>query len=634
MENIHTNTNGGSERDIPQGERELAGKWNKRIKSAKRAAEDRRKKLKALRGYVNGSQHEDGAPGLVRTNLIFSTLQTLLPYIYAKNPDIACNPTEAVSMEQYGVIRRFGKTLEVVLRRLFVVDGHLKKRAKSNLRAAMTTGIGWVKLTYQRDYQRDPLIQNRMNDVQDNIARIRKLGRDLEEGQSADSGATREELELQLKALEEKAKIVAAEGIVLDRIQSEDMLVLDDAIVDFDMYVQARALAHGVWFSKEAYAEQFGADAPRGTTSYRQPAEQNDGEGGSATENGTEYVRVWEIWDRASQTVYTVTEGAPGFCRPPYQPDKLGARWYPFFALAFNLVDGQFQPLSDVELLQELQDEYNTTRTHFAEHRRENIPGLVVRKGGQLTENDIDRIVNRRINEVIVVEGDGNRPLAEDLQQIQGAALDPATYDVSPIRNDMDMVAGLSDASRSNLIQAKTATEAEIMRQGLMSRTAERQDACEDWMLEMAQYAAEVLLQELSTAQVERVAGKGCVWPALSRHEIFDLVRLEIRAGSTGRPNKEQEREQWLQFLPELQQAVTQIATLRAQGQESTANALVEILKETLRRFDERLDVETFIPREVAAAHVPVEPPAVPHAGAAPMAQSEPMTAAHSAGTF
>jgi hypothetical protein len=596
---VQSNTaGGGAERNISDGDKALAQSWNKKITAAKKTQkyEDFNKSLKKLRMYVNGTQHDDGAPGLVRTNLIFASLQTLLPYVYAKNPDIAVTPTEAVGDGQYEAVRKFCTTLEIVLRRQLVRDAQLKKREKANVRGTMTTGIGWLKVLYQRDYKTDPIIQNRIADIQDNLKRLEYLMVEVESGVAADRDAKKAELEEQLKALEQKLEVIASEGLVIDRVLSEDMLVLDEGLRDFDMYPQSRAIAHGIWFTKESYKETFGHDAPATAAMYSAPTEAKD-----AQSNGDQqFVRVWEIWDRISQTIYTIVEGAQGFCRPPYQPQRQGKRWYPFFALAFNPVDGQFMPLSDVALLKELQDEYNTTRTNFAEHRKEHIPGTVVRAGGQLTPEDIKRITERKINETIVVQGDGGKPLSDDIQNIGGSPIEPQVYDVSPIRNDMDLVVGLSDASRSNLIQAKTATEAEIMKEGLMTRTAERQDAIEDHLQEMAQYGAEVLLQELTPEQVSRIAGPGYAWPVMSKDDIFDLVSIEIRAGSTGKPNKMRERQQWVEFMPTLEDTVQKITDLRAQGHADLAQGLVEILKETLKRFDERLDLDTFLPKQKA----------------------------------
>ena len=603
MSEITTNNESSKPQpEVSEEDRALAGSWEKKIKAAKRRRTDsgyvwNAKELAKYRNYVNGTQHDDGPSGLVRTNLIYSTIATMLPMIYAKNPDISVTPSESVEQNQYKAIRAFCKTLELVLRRIVVRDGFLKKRTKSMVRSTMTTSIGWVKVIYQRDYGKDPIIQNRIADIQDNLKRVQYLTDQVgeQQGNASDHEAKRAELMQQVKALEEQVEIVVAEGIVIDRILTEDMFVLDDSIRDFDAYPQARAIAHRVWYQKDQYAETFGSDPPSSATVYKQPRDEDDSKSSDHTQS---WYAVFEICFFISQTIYTKCDGADRWCRDPYQPKKLGERWYPFFALAFNPIDGQFEPLSDVQLLKELQDEYNTTRTNFADHRKENLPGLVVRKGGGLSEDDISKIANRKINEIVVVEGDPGRKLSDDLMEITGVPIDPAVYDVSAIRNDMDVVSGLTDASRSNLLQSKTLGEAEIMRDSMMSRTSERQDTIEDCLQEVMQYSAEICLQEMSVEQVKRIAGQEAQWPQLSKNDVFDMVRIEIRAGTTGKPNKEKDREQWVEFMPVFQDMVAKTIEMRAAGNTDLADAMIEMIKETLRRFDERLDIDLFVPND------------------------------------
>jgi hypothetical protein len=80
--------------------------------------------------------------------------------------------------------------------------------------------------------------------------------------------------------------------------------------------------------------------------------------------------------------------------------------------------------------------------------------------------------------------------------------------------------------------------------------------------------------------------------------QVFDVLNLEIRAGSTGKPNKNGEREQWIQLMPILQDAIQKVTELRAAGQNDMADAITELTRESLRRFDERIDLDSFIPRK------------------------------------
>jgi len=576
----------------------LASRWGTRLDRAIKSQRDAKveEKFKRLRKYVRGNVEDDGKPGLVRTNIIHSNFAAILPQVYAKNPEIAVSPSESADERNYGWVRQFCKTLQAVLNRIFINDGRLKKRAKAAIRAAMTVGAGWVKLSWQKDIRRDPIIENRIADAQDNLRRIRQLIADIEDGDESrcELEAKQGELEQQIAALNDQAEVMLASGLVLDNVLTEDIFVLDDTLTDFDGYEQADAIAHRVWMTAERYKESFGKEPPEKAARYGQDKRERGQSRNDADK--VELVAVFEVWDRQSQTVYTLCSGADEWARAPYRPEVFGRRFYPFFALAFNLVDGSREPLPDAELLIELQDEYNTTRTNFAEHRRENLPVRVFRKSGDLTDSDIRALANRAANQWIGIEGDPSKPIQQDVAILQNPPVDPGTYDVQPILRDAEMVMGAGDAAKGTINKAKTATEAEIMAQGLQSRVGERQDVVEDWIGDMANMAAELCLQMMSRAEVAAIAGQDCVWPQLTKDEVFSLVSIQIRAGSTGKPNRNREREQWSQMLPQIQQAVQQIMQLRQAGQNDMAETVIKLLEETLRRFDERIDIEQFIP--------------------------------------
>jgi hypothetical protein len=582
--------------ELSEQDKALAKRWGKRLESAlkEQTKEKVEERYKRFRRYVRGDVGGDDSPGLVRTNIIHSNFAAILPQIYAKNPEIAVTPSEAAG-DTTPWVPGFCKTLQCVLNRKFIKDAKLKPRAKAAIRAAMTTEIGWAKVSWQEDIQKDPLIETRLADSQDNLQRIRHLISEIEEGDDkrCELEAKQAELEQQIAALNEQAEVKVVEGLAIDRCLTEDILILDDTLYDFDGYVQAGAIAHRVWMTTEEYEQTFGKEPPKTANKYGSDKKERST---SSEENAVELVAVFEAWDRISNRVYTLCSGADDWARDPYTPEVLGRRFYPFFALAFNPVDGSIKPLSDTELLTELQDEYNTTRTNFAEHRKENLPVRVYRKGGDLTDGDIKALSNRKANQWVGIEGDPSNPIEKDIAILNNPPVDPANYDVQPILRDAEMVLGAGDAAKGSINKAKTATEAEIMAQGLQSRVSERSDVVEDWISEMAQFAAEILLQKMTLPQVQRIAGADAVWPQLSKEAVFDLVQIEIRAGSTGRPNKAKEREQWGQMLPQINQAIQQIMQLREAGQNDMAETVMKLLEETLRRFDERIDIESFLP--------------------------------------
>jgi len=275
-------------------------------------------------------------------------------------------------------MKQFCRTLEITLQRQ-LDDADLKKRGKACTRSAQTTSIGWVKISYQRDQQTDVLIQNRIQDTQDNLQRLTYLSDKQTDSTNPERDtqlAEQAELEQQLNALENQVEVTIAEGLVIDRILSED-IVIDPDVVDFDCYEQASRIAHRIWFTADRYEQTFGKKPSQQSSKYGAAYSERKEQGTEQDKNRPAYYAVWELWDRISNTVYTLCEGDDDFARSPYQPDKLGEQWYPFFPLAFNLIDGQFLPLSDVELLSKLQDEYEDPRNDYADVRKKNKPHYI-----------------------------------------------------------------------------------------------------------------------------------------------------------------------------------------------------------------------------------------------------------------
>lgn len=589
----------------------LAEKWNTRLEPIIKRHDARlREKAKAWREVLKGSDEKSD-----EMRLLFSVFSSLIPQVYAKDPEIDVDPTEMVrGSEMYAQVRDLCQAIKLVLERQLVVDAKLKKRCKAVLRAAMTTGLGWVKVVYQRDYTRDPIIDQRINDTQDNLQRINTLIEQLEEPNS-DYDTARAELVQALESLEAQVEVVAAEGMVIDRPLSEDIIVCDETLTEFDDYIRADAIAHRIWMTTERYREVFGRD-PGPTASYYGTATR---QAESKADKGEQLLAVLEIWSRRDNTVYTLCQGEKVWSREPYVPERQGQRWYPFFALAFNLIDGQFQPLSDVHLLEALQDEYNETRQKYRELREDIRPGMAYRRTGGLDDEDVANIQNRRSGDAIGVGGDPDRPLAHDLQEIPAPRIDPGLYDTRAIHQDIEMLSGGTDASRNVTNTAKTATEAEIMAASMQGRMGERVDTLEDFISEIAQYTTEVLLLETTPMQAAQIAGPAAlqVWPQMARQEIYNLYRCQVRGGTTVRQSRAREREQWVQLLPVIQNNLIQIAELR-QTQNPMSEVAEFILEQTLKRFDERFDLSEFLPQQPMQ---PMLPPGLPGMPPAPQQQ-------------
>lgn len=637
---------------------ELAKKWRDEIGRARKHWKKLHQRIAHNRKKVAGFNwaRDPKTAEFVdpRANLIFSTAQATLPNIYARNPDVS-----VTGAWRNGNVRLFCETMETVLSKQ-MRNAKLKKRMKMSVLAAMTEYFGIVKITYQRDIRQDPIISQRINDTQDNIVRLEGLIQQAEDPENRqDAELRRQELEETLKGLQEKSEVVAAEGLVIDRILPEN-LIIDDSVTEFDDYEDADWLAQAVPMKRSAAEALYkvslsgaktykgGKDAMAGGDDGRDN-EANKGSlldsmaSGGAAAKDDEQICILEIWDKRSQLVYTMADGCDFFCRESFSVERVGQRWYPFFILPYAVTPGQFVAPCLVDLTEKLQNEYNETRDKFAAHRELNQPGWIAAADANM--KSLKRHTDALLGEVVLIDPDG-KPLNQVIQPKQSIPVNPADYDTGPIRTDWEQVTGLQDAARSTVVQPKTATEASIMQQSLSGRTAEFRDKLEDLMQEMDEYAAQILLQELSPAQVERYTGPhkmGTVedpmtgrqvevviepaydWPQLNRDEIFDMVEVNIVAGTTGAPDKAQGQEIWTKAFPVIQQLIMQMMQLAGAGQDYSP--LEALMRETLKRFDDRIDVDQFLPaKQPTMSAAPGMPAGQP--GAAPLPPGGAPTAA------
>jgi hypothetical protein len=600
-------------RETPQPD-ELARKWNQRISSARAYWDKFHKRVRHNRAEVAGFnwQADPKAKDFYkhRANLIHGTITAILPSIYARNPEISATP-----LYRADNLKLFCKTIETVTNRC-LERARLKDRAKATVRSSLTSSFGTVKVMYQRDIQTDPIIQARINDTQDNIAEAERLMADIEDpDQRQAQEANLEELRQLMAALKEQVEVVAAEGLVIDRVLTDNLLI-DPSVCEFFDYRDADWLCQIIPMKKSTAEATYGmklTNAKAYQDNQQMPKKDGRLASGAAMLDEDKQIAILEIWDKNTQRVYTMAEGCDFWLREPYSPRKAGERWFPFFLLPYQVVDGQFVAPSLVDLTSILQDEHNQARDRFNEHRNLCLPGWVA--SGEVSEKSIKRFKDSELGEITIVDTEG-KPLSQVIMPREHPAIDPVVYDTSAVRYDWEQVTGLQDAARSTVVKPKTATEASIMQQSLSGRTSEFRDQVEDWLQEIAQYAAQILLQELTPAQVERMMGppepqtintggmhmvvevKPYDWPQLSRDQVFEMVEMRIRAGTTGSPDKLEEQENWGKILPIIQNLVSGIMQARMQG--ADAEPLINLLRETIKRFDERLDVEQFIPKAPA----------------------------------
>jgi hypothetical protein len=105
-----------------------------------------------------------------------------------------------------------------------------------------------------------------------------------------------------------------------------------------------------------------------------------------------------------------------------------------------------------------------------------------------------------------------------------------------------------------------------------------------------------LILLTMDQADAMRYAGPDAVWVDMSTDEALTLYNVEIKAGSTGKPKANSDREAWGTLLPLIERMIDRIGQARMQGQEWAAKPWIAALQETFNRLDDHGEIEKFLP--------------------------------------
>ena len=603
---------------------ELAAKWKKRIEFARKhwkTYHDRCKYNRELVANIDKEAKPDSADyNKVQANLIFGTISALVPVVYARAPEISVVPKCP-----HEHAKAFANTLQELINAQ-IKEANLKEIGKDTVRSCVTTSIGCVKVIWQDSYYTNPMLKKRLDDAQDNLQHIDNLLTQLEAdetGSVEEYQAKRQELVDSMTSIEQRLEASVASGVAIDHVLIDDLLI-DPTVREFSDYPNANWIAQRIPMLKEDAEAQFHKRL-KSATIYRLDEDKRNNNSIILTDETRQekddetQVIVWEIWDKQNMTVYTIAEGCDYFLREPYSPEYVGARFYPFFLLPYAKVDGQFYGPSIVDLTEKLQREHNEIREKLVKHREFIQPGYFV--GSDIREKDIETITSDNDVGSITRLSVPSDNLRNVLVPKVYPPVDGMLYDTSSLQQDWEQTTGLQDAMRSSINQAKTATEAQILQNSLTGRTAEFMDTLESWITDIAKYLAQIFVTNLDGMQVAQMLGKDSplevTWEQMDRDTAFQRMTISVVAGTSGAPNKASEQQVWGQLLPTLTQLLGQIMQLQMSGGDPTP--FVNLMKETVRRFDDRIEVEKFLPPQLVQEQT-MGNPTVPVAGQAAMA--------------
>lgn len=541
----------------------------------------------------------------------------------AFNAEMAAWTQDQVERRQKKLERNlFAQTMEIVISKLWKKT-NIKRKARKAVGSTLTVCVGWAKPMWIERTERDPQVDSEINDLMKLATRIEDERRAITEGWCRDEDEALLGIADKLKALRERVFVTTARGFVIDFVPAEN--------VQTPIGTDVMDCADGPWMSEFMYKSVadcialFGGDKKkdekiRNAQRFQkvEPERNNEGEASAlaVTENDAEqyqtsenvtagqkpsdddFLQVMELSCIDDGTVYTGIRGMDCWAKPPAPPNVKSSRFYNLFPLCFVEVDGQRYPTSLVSRSVKLQNERNGRRSALRIARQRSLPAVFF-DDGEIDATQMDKIRKSESQEYVGVRTTTGKDMSACFAPKPVISIDPTLYDTAPIDRDIETVWGTQSAiTGGGAVADKTATEAEIEQGGFQSRTGQMRDSLEDWLSEIAQYTATIAVQYLTLDDVMVLAGPDAVWPTLDTpEELEQLMDIDIRAGSTGKPNSRSEREAWNAAMPLITQAQNEIAQLRGASPSEVADGKEALVQKTFDVMGGKEDIGRYIPQ-------------------------------------
>lgn len=408
-----------------------------------------------------------------------------------------------------------------------------KTSAKQMVRRVETCGVGYVKLGFKRLMEKNNEVEGRLNDHQQRLDYIEAMAADLADGEIQDTDAEAAALRESIQALQQELIVIAYEGLTFDWPDA-DKIIPGPGCKHILTFTSAPWIAEWHEVPVSEIKERFGVDLQKGDYIQHKSIDPLMG--------GDEDKCIWiEVYDLKAGVVRHLVDGYCDYLEEPKANPVFFEQGHPYFPCTFNNVESRKSayPQSDVRLIRPQCLEYNRAREGVRKHRIANRPAYVGRKG-LLKKDDLLKFGSYEDHELIELDVSPQEDLAKVFVAKPTIPVDPAIYDTEYVFTDLQRSVGAQAANFGGTSGA-SATEVSVAAESKGETVDCDKDGLDDWLTAVARAAGQIMLAELSPETVKKIAGEGAVWPDIDRQTIADEVFLEVKAGSSGAPNKAKE---------------------------------------------------------------------------------------------
>jgi hypothetical protein len=549
-------------------------------------------RMRQDQGFARGRQWSDDEPDIsdddreYQANITLRHVKSKTDEIYAKNPSFVyrrrekrmtkfwdgtpqslqialSTPTdqksqiiiqEAMGLEQYNLsMDNVGHTMRLALE-YFISEQqfNFKRMMKKQVRRALTVGVAYTRLDFQRIMRPDPDVERQIADSRSMLDGIERISEDLADGEVNKDEPEAARLRLLIQNLEQRPQLVLREGLAFD-YPSSTSIIPDTGLSFLGEFAGCDAVAQEFMLHPDRIKEIYGVDVSKHFTPYRVDKKSRSEEPITARHSARkdDLACVWEVWNKRDGMVYTVCDGFEDFLMEPAEPDVQTDHFYPWYPLAFNWCEDDEDPFppSDVRLMSDQQMEINRSGEGRRQHRIAARPGYVA-AGGMMSDKDVKKLRSRVAHTIVELSGlQPGQDVREYLQSMPTSPIDPQLYETSQAFTDILRSVGSQEANLGGTSGA-TATESSIAEGSRRVTATSDTDEIDDHLTAIAHAAGQIMLHEMNEEAIKEIVGPMAVWPDQDRDQISRDLLLEVEAGSSGRPNQALEMQKIERLYP------------------------------------------------------------------------------------
>jgi hypothetical protein len=508
-----------------------------------------------------------GGPFSRTENIVFSNVSSIVPAIYAKNPDVSVYSNKGDEQRKFAVTCQ--KLVRTLMQKRTPPGINLKPKARVSVVRTVLMNMSYVEVGYTKKEMSSDAAMQQIDEIATKLAKAKNQKEVVE-------------LEGQLQALDETIDLLLPSGPWTRAIHPKDVIRDPDATLpdlSEDKWIMVRdvldtSFINAVYRTKDPETDQYKSlykpthvlkrestgDATMAghdddITNFSLFTYDDDRPSSYGYDDVRSYKRaqrtfVWRVWDKTTRRILMYAENDWSWpiwvWDDPYGLDD----FFMLFPLAFHTDPEDMYAKGEVSYYLDQQDEINLINSQTSRMRWRVSNQIVVNKRAVNDEKSIQALIRPvKGSEIIAIDIPEGMKIGDVLSTPPVPSTEYAQlFDKRNTLEAIDRVSGVSAVLRNVEFKTNTTNRAiDTYESSTQQRLDEKIDAVEELIGRVGYAVLCTCLQFMSQDEVAKLIGQEAAadWPPnMSAREAQDSYSLTVTGGSSLKPTSKTRKAQ------------------------------------------------------------------------------------------